>query len=1719
MCGRHHAPRLRKTTVILAVSAAWVCGSLSSYVRAEPLKLQLRSQSEVAAQTGRYHTRVKPTEWAAEKTAIVVCDMWDKHWCPQSTERVAEMAPRMNQVLTAARQRGVLIIHCPSDTMDYYKDHPGRTLAMSAPAAMTSRPLERWCRLDPTREPTLPIDDSDGGCDCAEPVQNYRAWSKQIDTLEIVDGDAITDSAEAYNLMRARGIEHVIVMGVHTNMCVLGRPFSIRQLVYQGLDVALMRDMTDTMYNPQKAPYVSHFSGTDLVIDHIERHWCPTLISGDFLDGKEFRFAADRRPHVVIVSAEDEYKTEETLTRFAAEHLRKDYRVSFVFETPGQKYQLPGLDVLKEADLLLLSVRRRPLPAEQLEQFRTYLAAGKPLVGIRTANHAFCLRNQPPPEGTVDWPEFDREIIGGNYSNHHGNELKAWVWTTEGQSAHPMLQGMPTGEQPIEGSLYVVSPLAPTTTELLRGRVEGIEQTEPVAWLNRRADGGITFYTSLGHRQNFELPWFNQLLKNAIAECLKHPLKATNAAAVESTDSAPVAAVSTPLEQTAAVTQTETPSTTTDDWQTLQVPGTWDSQRPQWAQRDGFAWYRTQVHVPAEWKGAGLYLYVEKVDNACETYFNGVKVGVSGTFPPNYTSGLTTNEHRYVVPASLVRADGVNTVAIRVYDHDGAGGFKGRAPSLIHGNQAITLTGPWQFRWGDDAAWATAAFDVPQLFRDVGPAPELSRFATVINRTPQDHPLSPEESRQRFKVPDDLEVELVLSEPVVAQPLFLNFDDRGRMWVLQYLQYPEPAGLTLLSKDQWWRAVYDKVPLPPPLGDRGADKITIHTDTDGDGQFDQHQVFVDGLNIATSFAQSHDGVYVLNPPYLLFYPDKNRDDVPDADPEVLLSGFGLEDTHSVANSLRWGPDGWLYGAQGSTVSAAVVRPGEKTPIRSQGQNIWRYHPVSRKYEIFAEGGGNAFNVEIDAQGRIFSGHNGGNTRGFHYFQGAYLQKGFSKHGPLSNPYSFGYFPAMDHGDYARFTHNFVIYEGHGLPERYAGRLFGVNPIMRHVVVSERIPVGSTFRTKDEAFAIESADDWFRPVDIKDGPDGWLYVADWYDGQLGHTANYQGGMDRDRGRIWRIRSKTGPAAVPDSELTKGLRHASDDTLLERLRSPHRWHRQMARQLLAERASPALSERLWHTFFLTDSAPSQPVTSENAVASARLDLFWAAAAGGALPAARYRDFIEHHDPQIRLWTIRLLADGGALPSDVIPLVAERAARDPDLQVLCQIAASAKRLPAEQALPVVQQLLQRDDFATDARFPLMVWWALEQQVLPAREAVITMWTNPALWQPVLARQEILPRLMRRFAATGQRADLAVCASLLRQSPGPETTQALMRGFEEAYQGRLLANVPPELVAALAAAGGGSLSLKVRQGDAKALSDALALLANEQTSPSQRSELARLFGEVSAPEAVPVLLDVFQKTNDDSLKVAVLGALPKATDERIADVLLAQFPQLTADVRVPALSVLSSRLTWSKALVAAVQRGDLRASDIPDEIVRQLTIHRDDRLAAAIKQLWGDVAGASTAEMQQQLEQALAVLSSADGGNPYPGKQLYNQHCAKCHTLHAQGGQIGPDLTTFKRDDVRTLLTNIINPSAEIREGFETLVAITTDGRIVQGFLVEQDPTVLVLRAADGQTVSLERAGIEELIPQKKSLMPENLLKSLSDSDLRHLFAYLRSTQPLND
>jgi nicotinamidase-related amidase len=488
------------------------------------LTLHMRRRVEVTPGSGLWHSITEPMTWLASETCIVVCDMWDRHWCQPAADRVAEMAPAMNHTLKAARERGVLIIHCPSETMDFYRDTPQRKLAMLAPVIAADPPLEPWCRLDPMREgDRLPVDDSDGGCDCDPPVESRRVWTRQHPAIEIAAEDAITDSAEAWYLMKQRGIRNVIVAGVHTNKCVLGRPFGIRQLVRQQMNVVLLRDLTDSLYDPASAPYVSHFTGTDRTVEHIEQYWCPSVLSSDLTGTIPFRFSSDTRPHIAFVISEPEYKTEISLTEFAHQELGRDFRVSMIYGSAADGSQFPGLEALSDADLLVLSVRRRTPEPAQLAVFRNYIDSGRPLLAIRTSSHAFSLRDGTIPEGRAAWPEFDRDVIGGHYTNHHGHGPKTLISLPENVPAgDPLLTGVDLTQLAGVGSLYKVSPLQTSARPLLNGTIAG-QPAEPVAWLFDRGDTGVTFYTSLGHTGDFAQPAFRRLLLNACHHLIALP--------------------------------------------------------------------------------------------------------------------------------------------------------------------------------------------------------------------------------------------------------------------------------------------------------------------------------------------------------------------------------------------------------------------------------------------------------------------------------------------------------------------------------------------------------------------------------------------------------------------------------------------------------------------------------------------------------------------------------------------------------------------------------------------------------------------------------------------------------------------------------------------------------------------------------------------------------------------------------------------------------------------------------------------------------------------------------------------------------------------------------------------------------------------------------------------------------------------------------------------
>lgn len=1126
---------------------------------------------------------------------------------------------------------------------------------------------------------------------------------------------------------------------------------------------------------------------------------------------------------------------------------------------------------------------------------------------------------------------------------------------------------------------------------------------------------------------------------------------------------------------------------------------------------EGVIWYRAVVVPPADWDGKEVKLFVEAVDDARQVYVNGRQIGVLGTFPPEFRSGLGQS-HRLTVPADLLLPGEPNVVAIRVYHYHGRLGFNVAAPVLFGPDGAIRMQGEWQAFASDDDSLAklSARFEIDesQWFKTKssieGAEKDLKRLADDAG------PLAPAEAHKRMRTADGLAVDLVLADPVIGQPLSMKWDHRGRLWLVEYLQYPDPAGLTAVSRDQFLRTVWDRLPQPPPNHFRGADRVSVHEDTDSDGVYDSHHVFVDGLSLVTSIALARDGVWVLNPPHLLFYPDRDGDGVADGDPEVHLEGFGLEDSHSVVNSLRFGPDGWLYATQGSTVSGEVRRYGSgEQPTRSVGQLVWRYHPPSGTYEVFSEGGGNAFGVEFDSQGRVFSGHNGGDTRGFHYLPGAYFRKGFGKHGELSNPYAFGFFEAMGHHRAERFTHTFVIQESETFPASMRGNLFGVEPLQGRVMMSKMEPDGGTFKTTDVGHALWSdGDTWFRPVDIQEGPDGAMYIADFYEQRIDHASHAQGRIHRESGRIYRLRAA-------DAAVTVDLPPANDlDAWIDRLDSPIRWQRQTAVRRVVDltTGSPNADSIAVKLFAMLDR---DIASSDNA----KLGAVWALGQLGRIDESAAYQLFDHDQASVRLWAVRLIGQSPRLESSTAAKLASLAAKEPDEEVRSQLAATARKLPASQALPIIQSLIVHPGAARDNRLPLMLWWAIESQVTIDPDAAVSWWTSDTQrWGVAVVRNELAEKMMRRFAAAGTRRDLLVCATLLQAVPDKAAAEILLRGFEAAYRGRSLASLPDELVDAMAESGGGSLPLKVRRGDAAAINEVLAITTDRNQKPELRGEYIQMLGDVRPDAAEQPLLKIATSGDEsESIRVAALVALQGYDTPEIATDVLAAINGFTSDrAKEAALTLIASRPTWTHQLLDRIADETISPKAVPDVVVRKIHLHRDDAIRAAVEKHWGSIAGATTAEMEADIDRYRAGIASAIG-NPRVGKKLFTTNCGTCHQLFGEGGQAGPDLTSYQRQDVRGMVAHIVNPSLQIREGFENYLLLTDDGRAINGLMADSDRQVVVIRDAAGQTRTIPRDEILEMSAVPQSLMPQGLLKPLTDQQIRDLFAYLRSPQPV--
>jgi putative membrane-bound dehydrogenase-like protein len=988
-----------------------------------------------------------------------------------------------------------------------------------------------------------------------------------------------------------------------------------------------------------------------------------------------------------------------------------------------------------------------------------------------------------------------------------------------------------------------------------------------------------------------------------------------------------------------------------------------------------------------------------------------------------------------------------------------------------------------------DIAGSEQAADVIRTFEGRGVLADGSR------------PTPAAEALTRFRMRDGMAIELVAAEPKVEQPLFLTWDSRGRLWVVQYRQYQFPAGVRIVEYDDHLRARFDRLPLPPPQGVRGNDIVSVFEDTDGDGRYDTRKDVLTGLNIATSVAVGAGGIWVANPPYLLFYPDADGDDVPDGDPVVKLSGFGIEDTHAVMNSLTWGPDGWLYGANGSTTTGRVQNPATGETVVWQGQMIWRFDPRTERFEIFAEGGGNTFSLEIDAVGQVFSGTNTGRTRGMFYPQGSYGTKAWGKHGPLTNPYAFGYFDHMPHqGDDRRFPQALTIYEDALFPAGYARRIIAPNALHNVVWTSRFERHGSTWRTVDEVPLVESDDHWFRPVYAGVGPDGAVYMADWYDSRLSHVRPVDD-WHKTSGRVYRV--------VPEGQSPRydagNLTARPSRELIALFAHPSRLVRRRAVLELGWRRDTATIPALTR---LVEAAP----------ANQALEALWALNLLDGLSDDLAREWLSHTSPNVRRWVVRLVGDRGSASTALAAGLASLAVSEPDVQVRVQLAASAKRLPPDIALPILDGLTTHGDDVTDPHQPLMVWWALERHAESGRDAIQRWTARPDVWRRPMFRDQLASRLMRRYAMAGGEANLTSASSLLDRAPDGDMRTALLDAVQVAFDGVPLPPLPPGLSAALddhaRRQGESGLVLRLRRGDESAIDEARAAVLDTRVPTGVRTQLIRQLGETGGAGNIPTLLRLLALDQHSAEKRVALQTLARFDDMAVAQGILARYGStLPAEhgVRTTAERVLAGRPAWASMMLDAVDRAVVKSRDVSPDVVQLMLAHGDPALDARIRRHWPRIVDAvSDGDLAAQTARIKAALAAGTGAAA-AGEVTFATRCASCHTLFDSGGTTGPDLTGYERQNLDFWIPAIIAPGLDIREGYEHFVASMQGGRIVAGVMAELSPRTVTLRDPDGQVHVLDRQHIVRLEASPVSPMPAGLVDDLSDQALRDLFAYL--------
>jgi putative heme-binding domain-containing protein len=945
---------------------------------------------------------------------------------------------------------------------------------------------------------------------------------------------------------------------------------------------------------------------------------------------------------------------------------------------------------------------------------------------------------------------------------------------------------------------------------------------------------------------------------------------------------------------------------------------------------------------------------------------------------------------------------------------------------------------------------------------------------------PPNKPYAPAEAVRRMTVPDGFRVELVAAEPDIVNPIAMTFDDRGRIWVTESVEYPRRSA------------------------GPGRDRVKILEGCDEIGRATKVTTFAEGLNIPTAVAVGYGGVWVMNAPDLLFLREKGGKEV---GREVIATGFGRTDTHELPNSLTWGPDGWLYGLNGVFNHSRVQSNGKMFDFTCA---LWRIHPRTREFQVVCEGTSNPWGLAWDSEGSaLVSACHWATDHVFHFVETGY----YTRQAGAYPPFTLKIGSITNHAHQKTAYCGLCWFDSDAYPERYRGRLYMGNIHGGCINVDVLRRDGSTYISDGEPDFLTANDAWFMPVSQKVGPDGCLYVLDWYDRYhcSQDAARDPAGVDRTQGRLYRVRYRDTPRAA-NYDLTA----ESDEQLIGRLSSANVYFRESAQRLLTERNSPSARTRLEMLVF-DDAAPR----------TARLHGLWALVGTGTLDPQFHLRLLSHADSTFRAWGGRAAGNFHT----VTPEVRERLiilAHDRSADVQLQIAIAARKVDGLDALPILVDVLAR--CGQDKLIPLIVWPNLHPLLDKQGERFVRL-AERVDRSSAPALVKLLPRAVERVLA-GRPADIASAAALVGLLAGgdPEyardalgVVSAAVHRLTETERAELRRRLHPLLTELLAARPGQPLYLSgqllAAQLDAGSVDAAAVrrLLADANQSESTRLQALETLIAFRDPNLRGTVAGVLT-TGSSAFLSKILDTLGRWDDPKLADVVLAQYPKLAPEVQPLAVELLMQRLPWTRKLLNAVLENRLPRGVLNANHLRRILDANDREAVWAVEKAFGAVRKERNPEREKVVAEMGRYLRQHPG-DPKVGAAVFKKLCSQCHTIYGEGAAVGPDLTSTGRASFDQLLSNVFDPSLVVGPGYQATTVVTRDGRSLTGLIAEDNAQRVVLKLPGGGQQAVSRGDVESVTVSKLSMMPEGIENLFDRRELADLFAFLALDRPPGD